>query len=64
VSHIADGEEITLIWSINHWTDDERNSILMYQLTVELQPINQRRRRDVQSQIWVQYKIQEKYYST
>ena len=59
MSHIADGEEITLIWSINHWTDDERNSILMYQLTVELQPINQRRRRDVQSQIWVQYKTEK-----
>ena len=46
VTHVAKEEEVEIIWSIDHWSADEKNSLLYYELTLQSVPMaNQRRRR-------------------
>ena len=53
VSHIVMNEQVDLAWSVDHWTLDEKNSILYYELSFELSPaegISSGRRRRQSSQ--------------
>lgn len=51
IHHIAKLEHIEIIWSIDHWSDDEKNSLLFYQasLTIESLSNQGRKRRNVET---------------
>ena len=51
IHHIAKLEDIEIIWSIDHWSDDEKNSLLFYQatLSIESRSSQGRKRRNVET---------------
>ena len=51
IHHIAKLEHIEIIWSIDHWSDDEKNSLLFYQATLSIESLSNqgRKRRNVET---------------